>query len=108
MKVSANFDNKTLYLYPTGELDHHGAKKAMTTIESRIDLSLPQHCVLDRRYVTFMDSSGIAVILKTMRLVNEAGGRLVVENVPPQAMRVIDAAGIDRLVQISAPQRSDT
>ena len=102
MKVSANFDNKTLYLYPIGELDHHGAKKAMVTIESRIDLSLPRECILDMRHVTFMDSSSIAVILKTMRLVNEAGGRLTVENVPAQAMRVIDAAGIDRIVQISA------
>ena len=102
MKVSANFNDKTLYLYPTGELDHHGAKKAMLSIESRIDLTLPRECVLDLRHITFMDSSGIAVILKTHRLVNEAGGRLTVENVPAQAMRVIDAAGIDRIVPISA------
>ena len=102
MKVSANFENNVLYIYPCGELDHHGAKKAMTTIESRIDLSLPRRCVLDMSHVSFMDSSGIAVILKTMRLVSEAGGRLTVENVPAQAMRVIDAAGIDRIVQISA------
>ena len=85
-----------------GDLDHHGAKKAMNTIESRIDLNLPKECILDMRHVTFMDSSGIAVILKTLRLVSEVGGKLTVENVPAQAMRVIDAAGIDRLVQISA------
>lgn len=102
MKVSANFDNKTLCLYPAGDLDHHGAKKAMSAIESRIDLTLPRECILDMRYVTFMDSSGIAVILKTLRLVKEAGGRLTVENVPAQAMRVIDAAGIDRIVRITA------
>lgn len=102
MKVSTNLENKTLYLYPTGELDHHGAKKAMAAIESRIDLSLPQRCVLDMQGVTFMDSSGIAVILKTMRLVKEVGGVLVVENVPKQAMRVIDAAGIDRIISITA------
>ena len=102
MKVSANFDNKILYLYPEGDLDHHGAKKAMNAIESRIDLTLPRQCILDMRYVTFMDSSGIAVILKTMRLVSEVGGKLTVENVPAQAMRVVDAAGIDRIVQITA------
>lgn len=102
MKVNANFNDKTLYLYPYGELDHHGAKKAMSAIESRIDLSLPKECVLDMRHITFMDSSGIAVILKTHRLVKEAGGRFSVENVPAQAMRVIDASGIDRLVPITA------
>jgi len=73
----------------------------MTAIESRIDLSLPRRCILDMRHVSFMDSSGIAVILKTLRLVKEAGGVLSVLNVPSQAMRVIDAAGIDRIVDIS-------
>ena len=105
MKVSASSEDKTLYLYPIGELDHHGAKKAMAAIESRIDISMPRECRLDLRHVTFMDSSGIAVILKTQRLVNEAGGRLKVENIPSQAMRVIDAAGIDIIVDISPPSK---
>ena len=102
MEIQTKNVDRNLFLELHGEIDHHGAKKAMTAIESRIDISLPRECILDLSHVTFMDSSGIAVILKTMRLVKEAGGRLTVENVPPQAMRVIDAAGIERIVQISA------
>lgn len=101
MKVSASIDENVLYLYPIGELDHHGAKKAMSSIESRIDIALPTKCVLDLRHVTFMDSSGIAVILKAFRLIKDISGSFSVQNVPPQAMRVIKAAGIERLVQIS-------
>lgn len=105
MKVSSCVENNILYLYPIGELDHHGAKKAMTAIESRVDMELPVSCTLDLGNVTFMDSSGIAVILKTQRLLKEIGGKLTVANVPAQAMRVISAAGISRIVHISTYEK---
>ena len=52
--------------------------------------------------VKFMDSSGIAVILRINKRMRELGGRLWVENVPSQPLRVMDAAGIDRLISISS------
>jgi stage II sporulation protein AA (anti-sigma F factor antagonist) len=48
-----------------------------------------------------MDSSGIAVVLKTYKSVRELGGRTVVTNVPRQAQKVLDAAGINRIISIS-------
>ncbi len=104
MKVNSQLKDKTLYLSLSGELDHHGAGQAMTAIESRIDVNMPRDCVLDMGGVTFMDSSGIAVIIKTLRRTAEIGGKLKVTNVAPQPMKVIDAAGICRLVDISAAE----
>ena len=49
-----------------------------------------------------MDSSGIAIVLKAYKKVNAIGGRLWVENVQKQPMHVFDAAGIDRIIGISA------
>ena len=102
MKVSASCNDGVMRLYLSGELDHHGAKEAMLYISSRIDISLPRECVLDMGGVTFMDSSGIAVILKTQRRLSETGGSFSVENVSKQAMRVLDASGISRIVNITA------
>ena len=105
MKVNSQFKDKTLYLTLSGELDHHGAGQAMSAIESRIDVNMPRECVLDLSGVTFMDSSGIAVIIKALRLATEIGGKFKVINVAPQPMRVIDAAGICRLVDIEAVEQ---
>lgn len=102
MKVIASVTGRRLLLSISGELDHHGAKEAMSAITARIDVALPAECVLDMRGITFMDSSGIAVILKTQRRMAELSGSFSVENVPPQAMRVLDAAGIGRIVNITA------
>jgi len=102
MKVAAKLKNGRLSVYLSGDLDHHGAKAAMAEIEDEIDRALPKDCVIDMSGLTFMDSSGIAVILKTHKRMNELGGRTWVENVPKQPMRVLDASGIDRLIRITA------
>ena len=102
MKVTARFAKGRLWLGLKGELDHHGARSGMAIIKSRIEELLPRDCMLDFSEVTFMDSSGIAVILRTYKLMRELDVRLWIENVPAQPMKVIDAAGIDRLVGISA------
>jgi stage II sporulation protein AA (anti-sigma F factor antagonist) len=85
-----------------GELDHHGARQTMVEIIDRIDLNLPRSLVLDMSGLTFMDSSGIAVVLKSYKSMKELGGTMLVVNVPRQAMKVLDASGIQRIISISA------
>jgi stage II sporulation protein AA (anti-sigma F factor antagonist) len=101
LKAEAFFKDGKLTLCLNGELDHHGAREIMQDIEERIDEYLPHDCVLDMSGISFMDSSGIAVILKTYRRMNELGGRAFIKGVPPQPMRVLDASGIERMIDIS-------
>lgn len=101
LKISSYYADGCLTLSLAGELDHHGARQAMDEIRQRIDLYLPRMCVIDMAGLAFMDSSGIAVVLKTYKSVRELGGRTVVTNVPRQAQKVLDAAGINRIISIS-------
>ena len=102
MKIETAARGPKLRIYLSGELDHHGARSAMLTIEDKLSAYAPRDCVLDLGGLSFMDSSGIAVLLKSHRRLGQMGGRLRVENVPAQAMKVIDAAGIDRVLDIAA------
>ena len=101
MKVLSSYRYGRLTLYMKGELDHHEAAAALRKITAAIDDYLPRDCVVDMGELTFMDSSGIALILKICRLMGETGGRAWVENAGRQPLKVIDASGIDRMVQIS-------
>ena len=85
----------------SGDLDHHEARGLIGKIENRLEDSMPRDCILDMCNVKFMDSSGIAVILRINKRMRELGGRLWVENVPKQPMRVLDAAGIERIIRIT-------
>ena len=83
-----------------GELDHHSAHDAMQQMELALESVMPKRLVLDFRGVTFMDSSGIALAGRAQRRMARLGGSAVLCNVPPQAKKVFDAAGITRMVPI--------
>ncbi|MDD5932049.1 MAG: anti-sigma factor antagonist [Oscillospiraceae bacterium] len=100
MEIQAKSADRNLLLELKGELDHHSARNALREVELAIDAALPRMLVLDFAGVTFMDSSGIALILRAQQRVQLLDGSLQVRNVPPQARRVLDAAAIGRLVSI--------
>ena len=102
MEIQARSADRNLLLRLSGELDHHAAKGAIREMEEAIDAALPRNLVVDMGGVTFMDSSGIAVLLRTQRKMQHPGGSILVCQVPRQAKRVLDAAGIGRLITIQA------
>ena len=100
MELYFVFKEWRLTVYMDGELDHHTASQTMRKISEKIDIYLPRDCVLDFERVRFMDSSGIAVIIKAYHKMRQAGGRLWGDNVGKQPLKVIDAAGLDRIINI--------
>ena len=53
----------TLAAYLSGEIDHHAAQSLRKEIDAQIDDRLPELLTLDFSGVTFMDSSGVGLIL---------------------------------------------
>lgn len=100
MQIRAQSNERELLLEFSGEIDHHGAREALKEIEMAIDAALPRRLVLDLSGVTFMDSSGIALILRSQQRMQLLDGSVTLRNVPGQARRVLDAAGVGRLVSI--------
>ena len=100
MEMQATSADRNLLLEFRGELDHHGARNALRELEMAVDAALPKVLVLDMSGITFMDSSGIALILRAQQRMQLLDGSILVCNVPAQARRVLDAAGIGRLVSI--------
>jgi len=72
----------------------------MREIDAILDRMLPVDCAIDLSGLSFMDSSGIALILRIYRRMQLAGGRTVVINPAAQPLRVLDASGIANLVRI--------
>lgn len=100
MRIITHDDGRCLTLRLVGELDHAAAQTVMPGIEDAVEEYLPRRCVLDLTGVSFMDSSGIAVILKTDRLLWQTGGALALSGVPGQVRRVLDVAGLTKIVPV--------
>lgn len=102
MEIQEKAGERTLILAFSGEMDHHGVRDSLRRMELAIEAALPRTLTLDFSGVTFMDSSGIALILRSQRRMQLLEGSVVLRNVPPQARRVLEAAGIHRLVTLQA------
>ena len=81
-----------------GELDHAAAAGAMRAVTVAAEEFLPRRCVLDLAGLSFMDSSGVAVILRAKRMLSATGAELVVSSPPEQARRVLELAGLSPLL----------
>ena len=100
MQFTSFLENNRLTIALTGEIDHHCAKEYIQSITAKLEAYTPQICILDFQEVTFMDSSGIAVVINALRAMAQMEGKLLLSGIRDQPMRVFRASGIDKLVEI--------
>jgi len=100
MQFTSFLQDGRLTVALTGELDHHRAKDYIRTITAKIEAYNPVICILDFSEVTFMDSSGIAVVINALRCMARIEGKLMLSGLGNQPMKVFLTSGIDKLVEI--------
>ena len=100
MHRTSYLQNGSLTVVLTGEIDHHCAKQYIQSITAKIEAYSPQICILDFNEVTFMDSSGIAVVINALRNMSKIEGELALSGLHQQPMKVFRTSGIDKLVNI--------
>ena len=86
--------------YLDGEIDHHSAGEIREQIDSMITRAAPSLVVLDFRDVSFMDSSGIGVIVGRYKTLSAIGGKTVIAAPPPQIARIINLSGMQKLIPV--------
>ena len=100
MQFTSYLQDGSLTVILTGEIDHSCAKHYIDAIASKIEVYTPRECILDMEQVSFMDSSGIAVMINALRHMSVIGGKLFVERLQTQPYRVFCASGIDKLISV--------
>ncbi len=101
MSVRIETTDGIMHARLSGEIDHHLAAPLRETIDSAILRDKPSALLLDFSDVSFMDSSGIGLVMGRYRLMNEAGGETEVTGVSPQIRKVMKLAGLDRLARFT-------
>lgn len=100
MPVTCTSEGRNLTASIYGEIDHHSAKDIMKELNRQIDRVMPRRLVLDCSGITFMDSSGIAILLRAYQRMKTLEGEATITGVPPQPAKVLKAAGLYRLMGI--------
>ncbi len=100
MSINLDVGEESIVAYISGEIDHHSAKEIREVIDCAAERTSPKMLVLDFRGVTFMDSSGIGLVMGRYKLMSSLGGELEVVNVNSHIKKVMKISGLDNLAKI--------
>ncbi len=80
-----------------GEIDHHTAKGHREKIDTEIFLRKPKRLILDFSSVTFMDSSGIGLIIGRYEVARELSVSLTVRGLSNSLRKIVRLSGVEHL-----------
>ena len=100
MPVKITVSGEVVTAFLDGEIDHHTASVIRNEIDASVEKNMPTLLVLDFRDVSFMDSSGIGLVMGRYKLLKPMGASLHVTNTSPQIGKVMKLAGLDRLAKL--------
>ena len=101
MNVTIESSGNLLVAYLIGELDHHSVADIRTKIDNVISYKKPNHLILDFKNVTFMDSSGIGLVMGRYRLMQNHKGSVEIRNVTTQTKKIMELAGLGSIAVIN-------
>ena len=81
-----------------GELDHHSTEEARNKIDNQLDVEGINKLILDFSKVSFMDSSGIGVVIGRYKKLSAKNGRVCIVGVSPSVKRVFELSGMFKII----------
>lgn len=99
MKITHQRIGEKIVIFIEGELGNHEAKQILNYQENIVSLYMDSEIVLDLSGLTFMDSSGLAVVVNLSRSLKRTGRNLVVRGTPKNAMKIFNTAGLNKIIK---------
>jgi len=88
-----------------GELDHHSADLLREEVTNSIDKNGIQHLVLNLEQLSFMDSSGLGVILGRYKQIKQKNGEMIVCAISPAVKRLFELSGLFKIIRLDESEQ---
>ncbi len=93
--------DKLLVFKITDEIDDCNVQKIRRKADYEIERYMPRKVIFDFNSVTFMDSSGIGLIIGRYKFTNMLGGKLEVANLTQNVKKIFEMSGILKLIPVT-------
>jgi anti-sigma B factor antagonist len=101
---SGPIDSETYVVEPRGEIDLATAGLVSAPLEEAIEIKALR-VIVDLGDVTFIESTGVGVLLSAERLLQAHGGILIVACATPSVRRVFEITGLDSVLRLTSSRR---
>ncbi|AIF43518.1 anti-sigma F factor antagonist [Virgibacillus sp. SK37] len=107
MGLGAEFQVKdeVLIVRLSGELDHHEAEELRDKWKEEIYKHGIKHVILNLEAISFMDSSGLGVVLGRYKEVLQLGGEMVVCSISPPIRRLFEMSGLFKIIRLEETEQ---
>ncbi|MBO8158691.1 anti-sigma factor antagonist [Thermosyntropha sp.] len=100
MDVELKMVRNTLVVRVNGELDMVVAEKMHREIDERMEKGEVKNLILNLEKVSFIDSSGLGVIISSYRKIAAVNGRMYMAGARPNVKKILILSGVNKLIPI--------
>lgn len=98
MFVNYEMNTKALEVIFEEEIDHHTCLKFALMIDDSIKKFMPKEVIFNFENVSFMDSSGIGMLIGRYRKIIRNGGTACITHLKPELYRIFEMSGILKIM----------
>lgn len=101
MEVKLLGEKRALLVNVEGELDHHIAEKIKGLVDDKMRSTNAVNIIFDFSALSFMDSSGLGVIMGRYKKARTLGGRVIVYGADAGILRIMEMSGLSKIIKLA-------
>lgn len=98
METEYEIKNQCFIVHLSGELDQHLVDQLRVQMDHTISNQSIKHLIFDFANVTFMDSSGIGMIIGRYKQINRMGGQVFIVGATANLQRILNISGLLKII----------
>lgn len=100
--MTTELKSRILIAHVDGELDHHSASEIRRTLDRDLARRTVRHLIFDFTDLTFMDSSGLGVIIGRYKKIKEKNGCMALVSNKAHVDKLLTVSGLKKLLGVNS------
>ncbi len=100
LHLDMEVEKTTLIVRLSGELDHHTSDMVRDKIEQELEKGIINNLLVNLENLTFMDSSGLGVMLGRYKKIRLLNGKMYICCVSPSVYKIFELSGMFKILQV--------
>ncbi|WP_026694759.1 anti-sigma F factor antagonist [Peribacillus kribbensis] len=106
LEIEQEIRDNILCIRLSGELDHHSAEDLKNRASTAIVKHNIRHIILNLEELSFMDSSGLGVVMGRYKQIKQNHGEMIVCAISPPVKRLFEMSGLLKIVKLELSEEN--
>ncbi|WP_409289073.1 anti-sigma F factor antagonist [Peribacillus sp. SCS-26] len=104
--MNLEIKDEILCIRLSGELDHHSAEELREKASAVIVEKNIKHIIMNLEELSFMDSSGLGVVMGRYKQIKQKQGEMIVCAISPPVKRLFEMSGLFKIIKLELSEEN--